>query len=538
MHRTLLTCLLVVFLLASAVRGEDVPEVAPASLPVAGTCAPIDESNATFVTTGDADVFRIRGRAEPVDETMLAALLTERAQTAGHQVWISAPKDKPGRAAWKVVLAANSVGLHRVGLVVRSESGGGLFGFPLFVPPPAAAPANPGTAKRMSVKVEANAKVPSDPRLLYAAARRAAEKFGPIVADVTVHGAVRLQDVVQSLDLLYRGGCVAVKVSFRGLLGRWKGDPDLRLLLLGLEVGPDGGTVQVPPSQPRKAAWGADGAAQPGAYLLRLEDLPGENPQSADPASTLLESYAGAPGGVPAELSRAADEALSTWARGLAKDLGEATRGRAVGPGRVVQRLTIDSGNLARLLAPARETFPAAERVIASTLHVEAYLFRGPEAVGKVDVTIQLGGTTPTVIFASWIAEAYPKNLFLVPRQVDPFGAGTPGYLRVWLEGLLANARRAGPGGIPLANEAEVLRLLPVVAHASVRAQIAARGPQIDALQKWLQATPYDRLVLLSPDATAAVWSRGRIDGVLRASLEAEARELKILALTARAAPP
>jgi hypothetical protein len=558
MHRTrvssrrraalLLVLAPVLFTAARGARAEDpVPDVPAQRLPVAGTCAPIDEADATFVIAGETDHFRVRGRPGTLDEAGLARVLAERTPSgqgppAGgrHAVWILAAADLPGRPAWKAVLVARNAGIGRVGLVVRSEAGGGgLLGFPLFVPPPAPQPATPGRARRMVVAVEANAKVPSDARHLFTAARRATEKFGATVADVTVHGAVRLGETVRCVDMLYRGGCVAVKVSFRGLLGRWKGDPDLRVLLQGRELAgvSEAVTVDVPPAMPRKAPWGDDGAAQPGAFLLALEDLPGEASGEHAPRVDVLESYAGAPGGVPPEMTRAADAEILAWSRGLATDLGEATKGRPVSPGRVIQRFSVDPGNLARLLAPARETFPNAERVQAATLHVAAYLFRGAEAVGKVDVTFHLGLLTPSVIFASWVSEEYPKNLFLAPRLVDPFAAGVPGHLRVRLEGLLADARRGGAAALPLAPEAEVLRLLPAVAHAGVRQQLAARGAQIDALQRWLQATPYDRLVLLAPDATVAVGAEGRITGILRAVLEAEARELKISSLTARAAP-
>ena len=55
-------------------------------------------------------------------------------------------------------------------------------------------------------------------------------------------------------------------------------------------------------------------------------------------------------------------------------------------------------------------------------------------------------------------------------------------------------------------------------------------------LAQWLRATPYDRVVLVAPEATFAVKARGLVDGIVRAVLEAEQSDLRIQALTARAA--
>ena len=78
---------------------------------------------------------------------------------------------------------------------------------------------------------------------------------------------------------------------------------------------------------------------------------------------------------------------------------------------------------------------------------------------------------------------------------------------------------------------------MPTVAHAGLQGQLAGRMANVDVLSKWLRSVTYDRVVLLAPEGSAAVWSRGRIDGIFRFALEPEAFELRIATLAAKVAP-
>jgi hypothetical protein len=523
-----------------------VPEVLPEALPVAGTCAPMPGADATVVTVGEPGWYRVSGRQGEVDDEALKAVFAERSGAARdgtgasrHSVWIVTRGDVAFRPAIGVLLAAQKAGIFRVGLQVRCESNEGVMGFPLFLAAPSSAAPGGGTAKRLEVKVEADAKVPSDPRLLYEATRRATEKFGTVVAEVSIHGAVKTQDAVSSLDMLWRGGVAGVRIAWRGLPPRWQGLPGLKLLVQGREVGSDGSSVELPGIRARKQPWPDDGAAQPGALSLVLDDLPGgeagEGAESRAPKP--LPNYARLPEGPPAAVRREAETKLLGWARAVAKDLADATRGTPLPkPGVLVVREGREEAKAAKLLAPAKDTFGTAERVVPATLHTAVYLFLGTKIVGKVDLTLHLAGDGLSVVFASWVAEAAPGDLVLPPEPVDPFAAGVAGALRVWIEGLLASGRE-GAVGIPLTPDREVLAQLPAVAHGGVQPRLATRSTQIENLAGWLRATTYDRVFVLPPEATYSVWARGRVEGILRVGLEPEETDLRINALSARAAP-
>jgi hypothetical protein len=180
-------------------------------------------------------------------------------------------------------------------------------------------------------------------------------------------------------------------------------------------------------------------------------------------------------------------------------------------------RIAHEAEKAAKLIAPLSGTFPTAEQVLPATLRVPAYLFREGRVVGKVDVTFHLAGGVLGVVFASWVPESVKEAVTLAPFEVDAFAAGLAGRLRVAVEALLADARQGGAGAVRLSADAEVLATLPAVAHAAVRPQLAARPQQADLLAQWLRATPYDRVVLVAPEATFAVKARGLVDGIVRA---------------------
>jgi hypothetical protein len=534
--------LLATLLGASPALAEEVADVPTSSLPTAGTCAPIEGRDAILLLAGPPTWYRIAGEATPVQIQDLPARLAGRlgSEPARRSVWVVAAADRPVSVVQNLLLKLGPLGVHRVGVQVRSESGEGVMGFPLFLRPGggAAPPASGGAvARRLPVRVERGARENSDPRLLFEAARRASQKFGKVAAEISIHSSVSVQDAVSCIDMLYRGGCGAVRVSWSGLNPYWRGAPGLRVQVTDRTVGTDGSGVEIPAIRARKAPWGDEGANEPGSDAWVLEDLSADGaarPDAVDEGP--YPGFCASPDGVPAARWRAAGEALSAWGRDLARDLAAGLTTGALPAERVAARVRADPAKSEALLGPARRAFPAPERVLPSNLRAEAYLFAEGKAVGKVDLTIHLAGGAPSVVFGRWVVETFPDGLTLPPLAVDPYSFGVPGHLRVWIEGLLLAARREGAAGIPLTPEAEVLPLLPAVAHADVRRAVAARAASVEALAKWLQATRFDRILLLSPEASVAVVSGGKVSGILYANLDGEARDLLILGLRARAA--
>lgn len=149
-----------------------------------------------------------------------------------------------------------------------------------------------------------------------------------------------------------------------------------------------------------------------------------------------------------------------------------------------------------------------------------------------------VAGSALSFIYARWVNEQErPADLALPPAAADPFAAGVPGHVRVWLEAAFATVYRQGATGLVLAPANEVLAQLPTVAHENSAKGLAARGTDFDVLAKWLQVTEYDRLLVLPRGATAAVHAQGRVAGILQYGLESEERELRLSSITGRAAP-
>jgi biopolymer transport protein ExbD len=550
MRRAVLLLPVVLGFLGGTARGEEgVPEVARDDLPAAGTCAPIEGGNATFVTVGESGRYRLDGAADTVDQAALVAALGARAGVpldgrtpSRHSVWIAAPAKSAWTGVINVIMACRQAQIFRVGLQVRSEAGEGLMGFPLFLPlPPPADPAAlpKGKARRMDVRVQTGPDAPSDPRRAYAAAEKASHLFGPVVAEVTIAANVEVQYAVTVLDMLWRGGSAAVKLKFGVLVPNLRGPRNGRVLVESRSLPAESEPIAVPPIRARKAPWPDEGAAQPGVLALELEDFPtgGAKKEPDGPADEPpLPNYAAERAGVPATALRASETRVLEWSAGLGRDLTAQLKDGKGAEKRFAVRFR-PAEKLAALVTPMRETFPGAPKVVPSTVRLDVYLFRGAAAVGKADVTVHLAGSALSLVFARWVgAEELPKDLVLPPFAVDPFAAGVPGHLRVWLEGTLASGRAHGVAGIPLTPPSEVLSQLPRVAHAGVAPALAARAADVDLLARWLAATPCDRLLLIVRDATASVQLPTGVVGILRYGLEPEEKDLRLNSLSPRAA--
>ena len=548
---------LVLCLAPVAEAGPRVPEVPADQLPVAGTCAPIDSAHLTWLTLGvtdrsEVDWYRINEDPRDQDGSAVGAYLAQQAEAARAvggkvDVWIVAGRDRRWGQVVIVLAIYKQNGIFRVGLQVRSESGDGLMGFPLFLPPPTAglAGSSPEKARLLEVRVirpvASLLKKPtrSDFGRLYAAASRAAEQTGPIVADASIRRDVAVQDAARILDLLYRAGCAAVRLPVL-IMGDPRAQPFVEISVQGRLLPADRIDVDLPAAQPRRTPWPDHGATQPGAYAWTLEPIPTKGDLPPEVAARLkpLPNYAASGKPVPPGVMVSTETTIKKWGESLGRWLT-----RALGPPPVnlpetllVRRKRQGLGAV-HFFRESRQVFRNPEAVTAGTVRFLAYLVQGTTPVGRVDVTLSLTGDGVGVVFASWTAESVPADLILPPHLTDPFAPGIPGYFRIWLEGTLTAARLRGAVGVPLATEAEVLAQMPTVAHPSVRAALSGRLAAINHLVGWLRATHYDRVFVAAAEGTAAVRQGGRVTGILRFNLEGERGELSMATLKPRVAP-
>lgn len=528
-----------------AEAGPRVPDVARSQLPEAGTCAPIQGASVTWVTVGEPGFFRINGEAADVGTQALFAHIAREAQAAAnqggnHEVWILVSSRRVWQRVIDVLQLCPKCGVFRVGLQVRAEGSDALYGFPLFLPvgkgPGVQAT---GTARRLPVVMQVVKDTPSDPQRLFAAAQAATERFSPVVADLSIPPDASVQDAVRAIDMLYRAGCIAVRTPTRmGARNILEPGP-VRISVNGRALTASPIPVELPPIQPRKTPWPDTGAAQAGSFGLILEPLPsGDGSAAVATRLTSLPSYASTDSEVPAAAWKASGERVRNWGVKVSPWLGRVLQpGKTEFPGDLLVKRRRQPQGVDQMFADARRVFANADRVVVSTARVQAFLFRGADAVGQVDVTVDMSGEEPSVVFGSWVPGQYPPGAHLPPRETDPYAAGVPGHLRVWLEGLLAAAKKRGTSAVPLAPESRVLANLPDVAHPSVGAALSRRQAAIENLVGWLRATPYDRVFLATVEGSAAVTMQNRIAGLLRFAIESEGGGLRIATIAAKAAP-
>ena len=554
----------------SARAAEAVPEVAATDRPVAGTCAPLDAADVTRVLVGPGGSYRVDGQAQVIDDAGLTALLAQRAHvapggTSRHSVWATMSATQVFKPFYALRTACYKAGIFRLGLEVKSESGATGLGFPLFLPgkPVAPAPDAP-KGRRIELLLDRWEQSGSHPRRLYAMAQSASKSYAPIVTEVSLDVNLSVQHVVTCLDLLYRGGSAGVTVKFRDPVraraskvtesndpkNRAGGaDTSVPLHLLATVVRESGNVMlpatepnlEVAPVAPRTEPWGDDGANQPGALALALEDIPeekGAGKPKAEPSKEPLPSYAGRREGAPTTAVVAADRAVAGWTGLLGRvlTLGLNLKWDPEARGRFVTRLR-DVKRMGDTIEPLAKMFPGTQKVTPSTLLFDVYLVRGVNFVGKVEVTLHVAGSAVSIVYAKWVVEQVPADITLAPPATDPFAAGVPGHLRVWLEAAFDTVYRQGAVGFPLAPVNEVLEQLPEVAKKSTSADLAARAANLELLAKWLQVTDYDRLVLVCRGGIASVRAENRVAGILQFALESEEADLRLTGLSGRVAP-
>lgn len=550
--RCLLVALLALALVPTVEADPRVPDLGGRDLAVAGTCGPIESANVSFVTVGVSGSYRIDGQPVVLDDAGLLAVLKQRAAAGPrHTVWVLAAASEPFLGVVKVRLLCQQAGLFRVGLQVQAEQGGAVQGFPLFVPARVEGSAGQpsGKGRRLRVRLDrTEGPEESNPRRLYAAARKASDAWAPIVADVSLDANLAVQHVVTCLDMLYRGGVAGVRLGFREpRVGR------------RAATGPGAGALQVPtlllaeveertlpnsepdpmpgPIAPRKGFWGDDGANQPGALALELEPLPdaGRSSAKASAAPEILPTYAGRREGAPTSVVVSADRAVTAWSTDLGKAFKLGLERKWTWPETFVKRMR-EPQALARHVNPTIDMFPGAQRVVPSTLRLDVYLVRGVNIVGKVETAVNVAGSAVSFIWARWVTEQFPTDITLPPVQSDPFAAGVPGHVRVWMEASFSSVYRQGAAGLLRAPQGEILAQLPPVAHPGAQKLLASREGDLDLLARWLTATDYDRLLIIPRSGTAAVHTDGRVAGILKFGLESEEAQLRLTSLAGQVA--
>lgn len=551
--RFILPVLLVIALSSPGYAGPQVPPLGAGDLPTAGTCGPLPRENLTLVTIGEVDWYRLDGDGRDLRGEELYEILMARSRAAAdagvpHDVWVAVSRERTWGQVVQVLALCQRTGLFRVGLQVQAESGEGVMGFPLFLPDARSTTSGavPGARSyALEVRMERPRKnplpapPPSSAVNLYAAARKAVQRFGMVVAEASIAREVPVQDAVRAIDLLYRAGCAGVKLPWR-VMRREHVEPVVQVFVQGRLLVPEPAPVEVPPIRARKTPWPDSGAAQPGALALPLEPIPSGDTRSPTTRAVVpLPNYAAQPSGVPAAAMHGSGEAVFDWARRLGAGFQAVLRPQNPAfPGPLLVRRKRQGMGVDEFFRAARQTFPVTAGVTVSTARLQGWLFRDNEIVGRVDLTIDVTRPQPSIVYARWVAGPYPSaGVRLPPEQTDPYAGGVPGHLRVWIEGALAAGRVQGASALPLASEAQVLSQLPLVAHAGVRAGLAQRGAGIDNLCAWLRATPYNRLFVEAAEGSAAVKDPRGVSGILRFALAAEGGELALSSLTARAAP-
>ena len=572
-----------------------VPIVRDADLPVVGTAAPIRTANLTHVLVGKVlGRYRVDGRREVLDDAALLRLFQSRAGQARpseHAVWITADKNYAWAKIYGVLEIAAKAGLYRVGVRVLHEQGGA-YGFPLFLPLPTR-PTGVGAmqASRMPLRIEELIQpefaarhvgsaegdlgdqpgvgrgglpgfrgieerldqVPdSNPKWLFQIARTAVGKFGDLVAEIAIDHQCSLQYALTTMDMLYRAGCVGVRIRSGQLFIKDKqgneilnltpGDTYTKVSIARRPRAPDFPIppreleeLEIPRIAPRRQPWPLEGANHAGGLYADLLELPVDGEAAPtrfnDPRKPWPNSLKETD--IPAHRVGESAAWIRKWSQELAPQMLAALRGGTkVSPFIVVRKRGPQA--LTELLAPAQRIFADATEVRLATLRVDVYLVNGIVPVGKAEATLNLIGDQLNLVSAVWTNENLPPSATLPPEPVDDFASGLPGAVRFWLENAFGSARRLGAAALPLAPTDTVLRGLPAAYHAQARPGLDARGRSTQALATAIQSRSFDRLLLVARDGSAAVLRGPEVVGVLIFGFESEEQELRVHSLTPR----
>ncbi len=538
---TLLGAFLWIATAGSASAEDRVPLVPPERLPAVGTCAPIGEGSVTHVLVappGRGWWFRVAGVPDELTEARLVEVLTKRAGAIGasgrseHAVWITAAEDYHWANIVKVALACDRLGIYRIGLRVRSDSSPGVFGFPLFLPPPrdpTAAPTGRATGLDVrlqtvldSTRIEENPPVhagpsgrrvrPSNPALVYTAAHRAVERHGTVVATARLATNATVKDALLVLDSLYRAGCVGVRLPMRTLVG----DPRVATFSVvwvnKIVLGDTALPSPPPPIAPRAEPWGLHGANRPDWISLDVVD---EDDVEAGGAGT---SWLGE-GRMPTFERERAGAGLAEWGSDLGAVLGDTLRGK-------VERFAVV---LASAVNGPEPSLVLRERLVRegagldgvqpTSVQATLRLERAGEPVARVEALVHIGGGRAGLVWMRWVGTEPIEGAV-------PAAEGTPADLRLFLEGELIALRSGGSAACTWADPEAVLRGFPDVARASIERLFATRVGDADRVRQELQNIEFDRVTIRPGQASAALRRGDRVVGVAYIDLVAEGARL------------
>lgn len=533
---------------------ERVPLVPPDKLPIAGTCAPIAEGRTVHVLLGNSEAlgwYRVAGVARELDQAALEALLLERAGLVPEggrsetSVWITASADHAFGQVARVLVACQLAGIYRVGLRVRSDAAPGVFGFPMYLPLPAPRDAaSVGKASLLNVRLqtvaasEPGAGAPRDrsgppvevegrsnPALVYTAAKRAVARHGAIVASARIAGNANVQDAVTLLDMLYRGGCVGVRLPLRMLSASARIEVMPVVWIESTQLGDVDNPEPPPLVPPRTEPWPIDGANQRDWMRLELVPLPSAD-AGADEGGTT--SYLAA-GRMPAFDRERAAAGLATWADDLSAALASALRG---GPGLVphLSEAIDDPQRAAAWLERLRREADGLQPGLLSTLRVDARLWQGEQPVGAFEALLLVAGAEAQVVEARWLGSEQGRAENIGDR-------GIALSLRHLLEGAVLGLREQGAAGVVWAPREEVLRAFPKAAAPGLENLLRTRERHAAVLVSALQQSTFDRLTVRVGQAGATLLAGEEVGGLLYIDLALEDGNPKVVNATVRRAP-
>lgn len=530
-----------------AVAEDTVPRITNDKLPVAGTGAPMARQNVTHIMVGkQLGHYKVGGLGNRIIlRRELQALLKSRAGTARpspHEVWITAASDAIWVNVRMIRLDCSDAGIYRVGIRVRHESAPQTLGFPLFLPAGEGAP-RAGRASRLPLVLEGSVDGPaSDPITLYQAAKTAREKYKQdVVAEVRIHNNLSIQSVLRTLDVLYRAGCIGVSVKSLRNLSSTAAAPHTMIRIVRHSGKRDAvlpakpfKEERLPPVAPRATPWPISGANQPGALTMELEELPlpGEDkPRVVEDPTKPLPFFL-RKGGVPTTETRLADSRIRGWGRYLGEELHAGITKRE---GRIAQQFVVRLRDLRKLsvaMTPVSKAFANAQSISTRSIRLYVLLSYLGQPVEVFEVELLFGRDRVMVAGLKQTPGQIPAGVTLMPEAVDPFAAGTPGRLRIWIEALMDSARRRGAAGVPLAPDAHVLAACPASRRGAVQQALGRRQADVARATQMIARSKFDRATVFVRDATAGVAIAGRWAGLIEIGLEPEEGQLRVNKLT------
>ena len=539
-----------------AEAAKRVPTIYTEDLPVAGTCAPLRTENVTHVMVGRSDEwgsFRVGGERGARDAASLLELLKVRGKVPGHSLWITASAKHRWGHVVQVRLMAQRAGIFRLGLRVRHEGTGKVYGFPLFLPHKGADDVMGKRGAKLPVRLRtvldkaadltrdekrkrglSKPERASNLKFAYRAAQLAVEKaakegLGPVVAVCRFAHNCELQDAVSVMDYMRRGGCVGI----RTIIGALPASPKIQVLSIlhvqGVVASSGEYDGKIPPIKPRTEPWPDHGANAPEAFSLVLQDLPAATKRAATPRVPRPELRK-----VSTFQQQKASAQIRSWAEDLKAAFDAALDKSPTLVGHVAKAKRVP-GEYEKVIAPMKEVFPAAQRIVPSTLALDVIFSNGGSAVARLDASITVGGGEPSFLFVNWHKATEADQRAVLDDANDPFTEGTAEAIRTWLVAAFQALRRPkDPKGLPMTSTAGAMSFLPASSHKAAASSLAKRVASFRLAGQNIRALPYDRISLRLRHGMASIVEADKVAGLLFLDWAVEGGELRITRMRAR----